>query len=60
MVINKLGITKPGGCEKSECVNDAAYEVIWNGGLGRKFLCTTHKRQLEQDPRVLAEWFQPK
>jgi hypothetical protein len=60
MVIHELDSTKPGGCEKSGCAGDATYQVTWDRGTIRKFLCTTHRKQLVEDPRVLAEWFPPK
>jgi len=54
----KLMPSVTAGCEKFQCVNDATYAVIWNKGLGRIQVCTTHKKELEKQPELLGTWFQ--
>jgi hypothetical protein len=54
--IRDLPHSEAARCDIFRCVDDVICEVTWNSGLGRKLLCTKHKKQIAQDPELLRTW----
>jgi len=58
LIFSKLNLADK-FCQKRDpaCVNEATCEVAWMPGHGSKLLCSTHKKELEENPGLLGAFF---